>query len=345
MLITNEDTARSFRRAFEKNLVGSDCIKIATGYIGASEIDEYRDRLCDVSKRRGLVQIIHGMGGIEGIRENLYKKLIELDTDLKSTNPNNRVFVHSKHYHGKMYITGDATTSKVLIGSSNLSMYGFEKNIELNYCHSNEETCSQAVEFFERLKSNSYLIDKIILPDRNQVKILPKTFQNFDSSVFNSTPDKSVKIKVTEASNLNLFLSKGRINRATNVYTPRPFYEVELTIRSEDLAGIRRYLPDQTEPAEFRAVTDLGTTFTVKFKRKTINSTDMRTLHHTGIDFMSTGAAEGGRKQLGEYMKGKLMKNGLLNFGYPLTDDVLSEYGKKHLDMYFVGDGILYLKF
>ena len=39
------------------------------------------------------------------------------------------------------------------------------------------------------------------------------------------------------------------------------------------------------------------------------------------------------------------MKLGLLNFGDPVTDDVLMEYGKNHLDMYFLDDRIIYLKF
>ena len=345
MLITNEISTINFRKTFEKNLSGSDRIQIASGYIGASEIIKYWENLCNVSKKGGTVQIIHGMGGMEGIRKNLYEKLVKLDTELKSTNVDNRVFVHRTHYHGKMYITGNSTTSKVLIGSSNFSKSGFGENLELNFCHSGKEIFYQASELFNRLKKNSFTIDKIVLPDRDKVTAEPKRYQQFDPTIFNTKPDKSIEIRVTKASNLNLFLSKGRINRATNVYTPRPFEEVEITIGGSDLAGIRDYIPDQTEPAEFCAVTDLGTTFMVTFKRKTSNNSDMRTLHHTGIDFMSIGQPEGGRKQLGRYIKGKLIQLGLLRFGDPVTDEILTEYGKRHLDMYFTKSGILYLKF
>ena len=130
-------------------------------------------------------------------------------------------------------------------------------------------------------------------------------------------------------------------DRSNNIYTPRPFFEVEITIGSDDLPGIRRYLRNQKDPEEFDAVTDLGTTFKVKFKRKTSRKNDPRTLHSTGIDFMSSGREDGGRKLLGQYMKGKLMQNGLLNFGDPVTDDVLIEYGKFHLDLYFIGNGCI----
>ncbi|MDA7599871.1 NgoFVII family restriction endonuclease, partial [Alphaproteobacteria bacterium] len=71
MLITNEDNSLSFRNAFEKSLKGSDSIKIASGYIGASEIIKYQEQFCEISKKGGIVQIIHGMGGVEGIRSSL----------------------------------------------------------------------------------------------------------------------------------------------------------------------------------------------------------------------------------------------------------------------------------
>ena len=156
MLVTNEAKITNFRNTFQNNLDECNNIKIASGYIGASEIVNYKSKMCDISNSGGLVQIIHGMGGVEGLRRNLYEKLIELDADLKSTNKRNGVFVHRTHYHGKMYITGTATSSKVLIGSSNFSMSGFERNLELNYCHSDIETNTQASLLFERLKSNSF---------------------------------------------------------------------------------------------------------------------------------------------------------------------------------------------
>lgn len=345
MLITNETKVTNFRKTFEENLDGCNSIKIASGYIGASEIVNYKNKFLDISNSGGLVQVIHGMGGVEGLRANLYSKLIELDADLKNTNTNNGVFVHRTHYHGKMYITVNGSSSKVLIGSSNFSTSGFGRNLELNYCHSNIETNNQASLLFDRLKSNSFFINKIVLPDRTKNEIQPRKYSNFDPTIFKTPPDKSIEIRVTEASNLNLFLSKGRLNRATNVYTPRPFNEVELTIGQEDVKDLRNFLPDQLEPAEFDAVTDTGTTFKVKFKRKTSGKYDMRTLHQTGIDFMSTSRDEGGRKLLGQYMKGKLIEKGLLNFGDPVTDDVLIEYGKFHLDLYFLENGIIYLKF
>ena len=342
MLITNESEISSFKAVFENNLNDCRSIKIASGYIGASEIENYHDELCHISKSGGLVQIIHGMGGVEGVRRNLHKKLMILDNELRKTNKNNGVFVHRTHYHGKMYIISGITT-KVLIGSSNFSRSGFKENLELNFCHSDKNTNEQAILLFDRLKLNSYPLSNIKLDNRDKLKT--KKVKDFDKSIFNSVCSTNIEIGVTQRSNLNLFLSKGRLNSSTGIYTPRHFYEVELTIKSENLVEFRKYLPDQLNPAEFNAITDIGTTFTVVFKRKTNGKNDTRSLKKTGIDFMSVGRADGGRRQLGEYIKGKLMESGLLNYGEPITNETLNEYGKSHLSCYFGDNNQIYLKF
>lgn len=340
MLITNETHGTDFRAAFEANLTGSSSIKIASGYFGASEVENYGVALCDIARNGGSVELIHGMGGVEGIRKNLYNKLRDLDDSLRATGDSNRIFIHKTHYHGKMYITSDQVDTKVLIGSSNFSNSGFGRNIELNHCHTDRDTCNEANLFFNRLKSNSIQIDKFLLPDRTQIAKKATKFPAFDPTVLQGVPDASVAVRVTERSNLNLFLSTGRINRTTGVYSPRPFYEVELTIGKDDLPTVRPYLPNQIEPAEFRAVTDVGTTFNVKFKRKTSKRGETKTLHETGIDFMSSP-----RDELGQYMKQKLMRAGLLHFGEPITYEVLADYGNSKLNMFFVEDSVVYLKF
>lgn len=339
MLITNVDDASNFRRAFENNLCDSKSVKIASGYIGGSELDKYQKAFCKIAENGGTVQLIHGMGGAEGIKPNLYARLIDLDSQLKETNNNNRIFVHKTHYHGKLYIT-DGAKKRVLLGSSNFSNSGFGRNLELNFNHTDHAMHSEAEAFFSHLKDNSYPITNFILPSPKSAEHKVRRYSKYDAEIFNRKPDNKVTIGVTERSNLNLFLSKGRLNSITGIYSPRSFFEVELTLKARDLPDLRPYLPDQLQPAVFRAVTDLNSTFEVKFKRKSSNRDDNRTLHETGIDFMSSP-----RNELGHYIKGKLMREGLLNFGEPITEDVLLEYGKNTLDFYFADDSLVYLRF
>jgi len=344
MLITNENLEKNFRIAFDKNLEHATSIKIASGYFGGSEIDRYYEKLSKISRNGGTVQLIHGMGGAEGIRSNLYEKLCDLNNELKKTNTNNGIFVHLTHYHGKMYISDNQRSVKVLIGSSNFSSAGFGGNLELNYCHSDQEICDEAKELFNRLKSNSEPINKINIIKRTRERIAPEKPQQypaFNPENLKRAADASIEIHITNASNLNLFLSKGRVSK-TGIVSLRPFYESELTIKkgSEGLAQVRKHIPDQKDAATYTAVTDLGTTFQVKFKRKSSKKGDPRTLHQCPLDFMSSP-----RSALGYYLKGKLMQQGLLRFGEPLTDKILAEYGNNKLDMYFTSDDLLYLKF
>lgn len=230
MLITNLDKKNNFRNAFELNLKDSKIIKIASGYIGGSEIDRYEEHFYQVAKSGGVVQLIHGMGGAEGIKRNLYKKLSNLDAKLKKTNPNNRVLVHKTRYHGKLYIT-DGETKNVLIGSSNFSISGFGGNVELNHNHTDPKLFGNANTFFEVLRTNSVPITDIRLPDPKSSIVKPKIKKGFDATIFSGKPDHQISIGITKGSNLNLFMSKGRLIKKTGIYIPRPFFEVELTIK------------------------------------------------------------------------------------------------------------------
>lgn len=338
MLITNLDSESNFRNVFEQNLKDSKNIRIASGYFGGSEIDRYEEHFYQVAKSGGVVQLIHGMGGAEGIKRNLYKKLSNLDAKLKKTNPNNRVLVHKTRYHGKLYIT-DGETKNVLIGSSNFSISGFGGNVELNHNHTDPKLFGNANTFFETLRKNSIPLTDIRLPDPKPSFVEPKKYTSLDVNVFNGKPDYQIPIRVTAKSNLNLFLSKGRLNKKTGIFAPRPFYEVELTILKNDMGKLKSHIPNQIEAAVFTAVTDLGTMFNVNFSRKG-KKEDTKTMHEGGVDFMSSN-----RHVLGHYIKGKLMREGLLNFGEPVTEDTLLEYGKDKLDLYFKEDGIIYIKF
>ena len=339
MLITNLDSESNFRNVFEQNLKDSKNIRIASGYFGGSEIDRYEEHFYQVAKSGGVVQLIHGMGGAEGIKRNLYKKLSNLDAKLKKTNPNNRVLVHKTRYHGKLYIT-DGETKNVLIGSSNFSISGFGGNVELNHNHTDPKLFGNANTFFETLRKNSIPLTDIRLPDPKPSFVEPKKYIGFDTKVFNGKPDYQIPIHITAGSNLNLFMSKGRLTSKTGTYIPRPFFEVELSISINEIDGLKPHITDQLNPAIFSAVTEIGSTFEVNFKRKTKNREDKRTLHNISIDFMSSP-----RNELGHYIKEKLMREGLLNFGEPVTEDTLLEYGKDKLDLYFKEEGIIYIKF
>lgn len=342
MLITNESSGPQFRDALESILSSSTSIRIATGYIGYQEVRRYRQQIETIVSNGGNVQLIHGMAGKEGMPKRVYEELSALDSELKVSSTNSRVYVHTTRYHGKLYIGDCGLAPRVFVGSSNFSSSGLSLNTELNIELTDPTSMTDAQAFFQRLLANSYPLDRIDLPSRTEAedaKAKAKTVV-FDPSKLRLGDRCSLAINVTQGSNLNLFQSAGRLNRNTGVYKPRPFYEVELTILKDDREAIQAQLPDQLEKAEFTAITDLGTSFEVVFKRKTSSKEDPRTLKQTGLDFMSSP-----RDLLGEYIKGKLTSSGLLSFGQPVTEEILEDYGRSNIDLYFNPDGVIYIEF
>jgi hypothetical protein len=60
-------------------------------------------------------------------------------------------------------------------------------------------------------------------------------------------------------------------------------------------------------------------------------------MHNLGVDFMTGSGAQGdggknGRKQLGFFIKDRLIDAGLLRYGEVITDDILDMYGNHFLE-------------
>jgi HKD family nuclease len=346
VLITNQNPSNKFLNVFKNNLASSRDIKIAAGYFGASELDNHKSELLSKANDGGEVRLIHGMGGAEGIRTNLREKMYVLDRGLKHINNNNGIFIFKKRFHGKMYITEGIENSNVLIGSSNFSSSGFSTNKELNINHTDPAIIKEANIFFNYLYAESIPIELFNFPSRTTnigTSQLPPNLSSFtfNPSSLTSHCDFEIPLRITDASNLNLFLSSGRLNRNTGRYTPRPFYEIEITIpRNYWIRPIIDFIPNTILPAKFNVITDTNERFEVKFKRKTSSSQDNRSLHQTGGDFMSSP-----RDTLGKYIKGKLMRAGALSYGEPVTEDTLIEYGSSSLKFYKINDNWLYISF
>lgn len=344
MLITNQ-TEKSFRSTFQNNLENSRGVKIASGYFGASEITVHKDNLLRIAMDGGDVRLIHGMGGIEGLNSNLKSLLLDLNDELSTIKENNGIFIFKKRFHGKMYLTEGAHSSQVLIGSSNFSLSGFETNTELNFNHSNQDVLTEARAFFDFLFNESVRINLFEFPDRGEaaeILPIPSELAEFtvDKALLARPHDFEVPLRITKASSLNLFLGVGRVNSA-GLYTHRSFFEVELTIpKARWRAPLTDFVPNVIKPAKFNVITDNDLKFKVNFNRKSSSAVDMRPLHETGGDFMSSP-----RNHLGKYIKGKLMDAGVLSFGEPVTEDTLIEYGNSALKFHKLEDNWLYMSF
>lgn len=336
-LVTNERHLTFFEE-LSSLLYDAVSVRIATGYIGLEAFSAIEPQLKLIVKNGGHVSITVGLGLFEGLS-------LKMDTALRSFDTFCRRFDESsgikacayERFHGKLYLIEKSSGEKFAsVGSSNLSTTGFGGWLEGNLITTDPDHVTQIESYLNRLLSaNAIEIIAVEFPIKGKkhsatVEVrktagLPQFTGNFPD-ILAAAPVFSIPLRVTRASNLNLFMSKGRKTRRTHpddiylpvsqqrkieVYTLRPWYEVEVTLRHDDISSeLLNSLPNQTKPWDFQIVIEDGSRFDALFKRKTKDANDQRTLKEVSLDFMTSP-----REELGRIVKGHLARLGLLKFG------------------------------
>ena len=121
MLITNSE-GNIFNDKFSDLASSSNNITIASGYFGASQLEEVKPIFLDIAKKGGEVKLIHGMGMWEGVRKSLDKSIKNLNQDLKALSPKSGFYFYTKQrFHGKIYLFENQNKPICIVGSSNFS--------------------------------------------------------------------------------------------------------------------------------------------------------------------------------------------------------------------------------
>ena len=366
-LVTNE-IDRNFGSAFEELLQTALHVQIASGYIGHSAFIRVENRLRNIVSIGGSVSVTIGLGYFEGLTAKMIDALRDFDKFCRSFDSESgvNVCVHAP-YHGKIYIVESNTTNVTAsVGSSNFSSTGFGDWWEGNLFTSDLEQVNEVKAFFERIReSNAIPIEGVefIVRGRKKGKLQNKSkvgieLQKYAGAMPNISALSSkfvIPLRVTERSNFNQYLTARKSlksdpsdkhlpehrRRQIEVYKPRPWYEMEMTLLKNQIsAELRDYLPNQTEKLTVEVLTQDGYLIQGVFKRKTSNPKDMRTLKETGLDFMSSP-----RAHLGLVLKGALIDEGLLSYGEPVTAEILRDAGMDALNFYELPDGKLLMTF
>lgn len=318
------------------------CVEIASGYFGVSQLNIIRRDILDLAAR-GSCKIVIGMIYHEGVGQEQKRVLYELHQELRQINPRSGVYVSLRPYHGKVYRFYDQSEESVYVGSSNFSASGFYTNCEFNVKVDDLGCKAEVVGFLNHMFDGA---NKLVAP-LDKVELLLKGTGQHSSATnsvngalvdccisrrrFPSLPVLSstlIKLRVDQQPNssLNLFFDKGR-KTLDGKYTPRPWYEVEVTSlesersrssdypRGEFLAyvednGLYYQIPMITASAGFKAIT-----------------------------------SRGNREILGEYIKGKLERLGFLEKYQRVTSEILMEYGVDSLTLEKIGNQKYYMKF
>lgn len=367
-LVTNERNL-VFSEEFASLLDGAVSVRIATGYIGLSAFAEIEPKLKSIVEGGGTVSIVVGLGFFEGLTKKMDLALRDFDSFCRKFGGNSGVMACAyERFHGKLYVVEKHSGQRLaVIGSSNLSRTGFGDWLEGNFVTSDPQHIEQINGYLDRLNdSNAIDIIAVEFPIKGKKEIFRKGNKPAASSLRYSgplpdtskmKPSFSIPLRVTKASNLNLFLSKGRKvkekthpddvdlpknqQRKITVFAQRPWYESEVTVKISDKSPeLLSFLPDQMEPWTFSIVTQDGCMFEAKFKRKGGVKGDTRGLKDLGVDFMTAP-----RSDFGRIVKGHLESLGLISYGDPVVQEMLDEAGFSEVEFFQLEKDVFLINF
>jgi NgoFVII restriction endonuclease len=325
MIFTNDKAyGGSFKTQFLARLKTANRLTVATGYFGANLIEEIQPKLIEVSQR-GRCRILLGMAFHAGVTSRQKNCIDQLDLKLRDANSESGIYISRKDYHGKIY----QVDNEIYLGSSNFSKEGFETRWECTARINDRPTSKVTEAYLDYLFSQptTARLSEVALGPITPTK--PKThLRNYRISKIPSLPvvgQMDIKLRVDEqpASSLNLFFDKGRKNKF-GLYAPRPWYEVEITTEKQDYTN-PVYPP--SVPLATDGKSRNGTFIVYIIDGKAIYKLEMKVASDNGKAIM-TSEASGGRKTLGEYMKGRLEATGVLKRGERITSETLEAYGR-----------------
>lgn len=96
----NKDFGGNFQKEFDTKLKESEHLIIASGYIGATILKEFENKLVYLSKR-GRCKILVGMIYHGGVTAKQKEALISLDKKLRAVSADNGIYISREQYHGK----------------------------------------------------------------------------------------------------------------------------------------------------------------------------------------------------------------------------------------------------
>ena len=324
-----------FSDALKEAMNNCDSVDIISGYVGKDTLKNFEPRMIDMVRAGGRVRLLCGMAAKQPVAKKTLDVLRALDSNLRLAGPGNGIFSFKYPIHAKVYITYDQDNEPISMfcGSSNFNFSN--TNME---CTARIPNHQPTVDFVNRLFGDgSSILDISAVPERGSsrdplntgaIPELTISTRSIDLSNLNLVESVDLK-KITQKSpisSLNLYHGKGRL--ANNVYTPRPWYEAEVTLGKDNYPGI---------PRDFLAITDDG--FEIEMQRR---SGGPKGHPELGLKDLTS---KGKRAIFGKWIKGKLEGSGALLKTELIDDSTFESYGTNMLEFYSISDNELYMRF
>ncbi len=326
------DSVKSARKVFEEYLPKSELVKIATGYISADSLIELKNTI-EINKAPKLNLLI-GMHYLDGFTQKQLSATIELNNFL---NENDLGFVSlsdSIRFHGKLYSFAYKNNIEAcIIGSSNLSsFFGRERLYESDFLIIDKNSTKDIDHYidgligklgtkFADLKDFKIVVEPPLLDNHEGVTKL-STSEFSKAWIRRRIEEFEIPIKPEPRSHLNTFFGKGRENKKAGYILSRPWYEANIMV-SSSITSLPAYPANKT----FDVVTDDGWQF------KCV----------TNGDYSKNFRSKNDLTILGKWLKGRLENSGALQFGQPVTEEILKKYGRESMSLISTDDSNLWL--
>lgn len=319
--------SKTYTDTFKNLLKDADSVNLATGYISTDSAIDLRN-IIEANGGPSL-NLCVGMHYFEGLSPVQYDALKSLDKSLREHKLGQVFMVTTFPFHGKIVsFLNDKKIIGSIIGSSNLSnIIEGQRQYEADYLIENTADENELGTLINDLISKSSkplseLDVKIKIPDNDLLvdqigvtRLKREEVEDARQNLSELSFDLPLKGDGSPRSGLNTSFGEGRRN-AQGFVMPRPWYEVEIIVAKEitDRPGYPQ-ADAQGEGGSFCVITDDGWTFQCKVSGQ--NSKNLR--------------SDDDLKVLGKWLKGRLENLGLLTPGEPVTDKILSEYGRTNL--------------
>lgn len=351
MFYTND--AVDFDSVLTRQLNSCTEVDIAVGFCGLDMVKKYRPKLEKIASR-GRVRLILGMYRYDGaLTKTLYTELCDLHRNLTAIAKANRiqgtgVRITQIDYHGKIYRLVCGQAARYYVGSNNFSGAGLSSRLEACTVPPQEDypSIDQYIEWLadgsrsvtvDKLQFRNSAADPTQLSSISPIRTLPSHLTVIGTM--------RIKLRPSEqpVSSLNLSQGKGRLNKQSGTYSPRPWYEAEITTQPAERSN--PLYPKVVAPK----------TIIKNGKIRHDNHFEFDAYLSDGVLYWpcklytysdnSKALASSPRSVLGEFLKGRLEKAGVLRRGETITANTLAEYGTDYVTLTKMSDGSYVLTF
>lgn len=353
LLTSNYQPAKTtnsrFNTKFSEQLMTSDNLDIAVGYISEKSLHELSEY---IFKNGGpICNILIGMHYFDKFTYSQFAIANETHKFLIENNLGSVKLCTSFPFHGKLYSFTHKTGNKSsIVGSSNLSnivahqsQVLYEVDLLIDDVNTNGEIANLISSLLKispsisdptlnitDFKKNNNIMNGI----RGVHKIEDQSeLENAKTSIVKEK-EITIPLKSFEKapkSNMNVYYGKGRENKSKKTIRRRPWYEVELIVPKK-ITDLDWY-PKAGYPEKesiISVITDDGYGFNCKISGT--NSKNLRSVGNLTI--------------LGKWLKGRLENSGVLKFDQPVDSAVLSKYGRDNISIYpCAKDGLWFFDF